>query len=57
MILACFEVYNEMGTGFIEPVYQECLDLNQFARIRIVKAVCKGHDKTPIDKLASLDTG
>jgi GxxExxY protein len=27
MILACFEVYNEMGTGFIEPVYQECLDL------------------------------
>ncbi len=24
---ACFEVYNEMGRGFLEPVYQECLEL------------------------------
>ncbi len=24
---ACFEVYNEMGCGFVEPVYQECLEL------------------------------
>jgi GxxExxY protein len=23
---ACFEVYNEMGCGFLEPVYQECLE-------------------------------
>ncbi len=23
---ACFEVYNEMGRGFLEPVYQECLE-------------------------------
>lgn len=22
---ACFEVYNEMGCGFLESVYQECL--------------------------------
>jgi GxxExxY protein len=22
---ACFEVYNEMGCGFLEAVYQECL--------------------------------
>lgn len=22
---ACFEVYNEMGSGFLESVYQECL--------------------------------
>lgn len=22
---ACFEVYNEMGSGFLEAVYQECL--------------------------------
>ena len=22
---ACFEVYNEMGSGFLEQVYQECL--------------------------------
>ncbi len=25
IIGACFEVYNEMGCGFLEPVYQECL--------------------------------
>ena len=24
---AIFEVYKEMGCGFLEPVYQECLDL------------------------------
>jgi len=24
---ACFEVYKEMGCGFLEPVYQECLEL------------------------------
>ena len=24
---ACFEVHNEQGSGFVEPVYQECLQL------------------------------
>ena len=24
---ACFNVYNEMGCGFLEPVYQECLEI------------------------------
>lgn len=24
---ACFAVYNQMGSGFLEPVYQECLQL------------------------------
>jgi GxxExxY protein len=24
---ACFEVYKTMGPGFLEPVYQECLEL------------------------------
>ena len=24
---ACFEVYNEKGSGFTEPIYQECLEL------------------------------
>ena len=24
---ACFEVYKEKGCGFLEPVYQECLDI------------------------------
>ena len=23
----CFEVYNEMGRGFLESVYQECLEV------------------------------
>jgi GxxExxY protein len=24
---ACFEVYKDKGCGFVEPVYQECLDI------------------------------
>jgi GxxExxY protein len=24
---ACFQVYNEMGCGFLESVYQECLEI------------------------------
>ena len=24
---ACFEVYNEKGPGFLEAVYQECLEI------------------------------
>lgn len=24
---ACFEVYNRMGCGFLEAVYQECLEI------------------------------
>jgi GxxExxY protein len=27
IIGACFEVYNEKGCGFLEPVYQECLGI------------------------------
>lgn len=27
IIGACFEVYKEKGCGFVEPVYQECLEL------------------------------
>src|SRR5436190_1090019 len=27
LIGACFEVYREKGNGFVEPVYQECLEL------------------------------
>ncbi len=26
IIGACFEVYNHMGSGFLESVYQECLE-------------------------------
>ena len=24
---ACFEVYREKGCGFLEPVYQECMEI------------------------------
>jgi GxxExxY protein len=27
IIGACFEVYNEKGCGFLEPIYHECLEL------------------------------
>lgn len=27
IIGACFEVYNEMGCGFLEAVYQECIGI------------------------------
>lgn len=27
IIGACFEVYKGMGPGFLEPVYQECLEI------------------------------
>ena len=31
---ACFEVYNEKGCGFLEPVYQECLAIEfEYERI------------------------
>jgi GxxExxY protein len=29
---ACFEVYKEKGCGFVEPVYQECLELELASR-------------------------
>jgi len=31
IIGACFEVYNEIGCGFAEPVYQECLAIELHA--------------------------
>ncbi|QDS88193.1 hypothetical protein EC9_23810 [Rosistilla ulvae] len=27
IIGVCFEVYNDKGSGFLEPVYQECLEI------------------------------
>ena len=29
---ACFEVYKVKGYGFVEPVYQECLELELASR-------------------------
>ena len=34
IIGACFEVQNQMGSGFLEPVYQACLE-REFARLNI----------------------
>lgn len=34
LVGACFEVYNEKGCGFLEPVYQECLEIElEYQRI------------------------
>ncbi|HEX3998577.1 MAG TPA: GxxExxY protein [Pirellulales bacterium] len=35
---ACFEVYNEMGCGFLEAVYQECLELEFHDRALIFRS-------------------
>lgn len=32
IIGACFEVYKEMGCGFLEAVYQECLEIELTAQ-------------------------
>lgn len=32
IIGACFEVYKEKGCGFLEAVYQECLEMEQGAQ-------------------------
>ena len=29
---ACFEVYKEKGCGFLEAVYQECLEIERIIR-------------------------
>jgi len=29
---ACFEVYKEKGHGFVEPVYQECMEIELASR-------------------------
>ena len=31
IIGACFEVYREKGCGFLEPVYQECMEIELVA--------------------------
>jgi GxxExxY protein len=47
---ACFEVYNEMGCGFLEPVYQECLELEfrheqiPFESQKTLKIIYKGDE-------------
>jgi len=38
---ACFEVYTEKGCGFLEPVYQECLEIE--LRLRNVPFIAQAH--------------
>jgi GxxExxY protein len=46
---ACFEVYKEKGSGFVEPVYQECLELElasqniEFLPRHEIRLSYKGH--------------
>lgn len=47
---ACFEVYEEKGAGFVETVYQECLEIElrlrgiPFTAQQALKLTYKGHD-------------
>ena len=49
---ACFEVYNELGCGFLEPVYQECLEIElnkqeiSFESQKILKLNYRGEELT-----------
>ena len=49
IIGTCFEVYNEKGCGFLEPVYQECLEIElnlqgiPFKTQESLKLEYKGH--------------
>lgn len=36
---ACFEVYKQKGCGFLEPVYQKCLEIE--FRLRGIPAIAK----------------
>ena len=55
---ACFEVYNEMGCGFLEAVYQECLAMElrsaeiPFEAQRVLELTYKG---VTIDKMYVVD--
>ena len=41
IIGACFEVYKEMGCGFLEAVYQECLGIEFSAQAIPFKPQCE----------------
>jgi GxxExxY protein len=36
---ACFEVYNEKGCGFLEPIYQDCVEIEfEYRNIPAIRA-------------------
>ena len=49
ILKACFEVHNELGNGFLEPVYQEALELEfksqkiPYEREKLLPIMQKGH--------------
>ncbi len=49
IIGACFEVYKEKGCGFLEPVYQECMEIElglqgiSFVAKQSLRLAYKGH--------------
>ena len=49
ILKACFEVHNELGNGFLEPVYQEALELEfksqkiPYEREKLLPIMYKGH--------------
>jgi GxxExxY protein len=44
IIGACFEVYKQMGCGFLEPVYQECLAIE----LALQGLIFKAHEELPL---------
>ena len=58
IIGACMEVHKELGSGFLEPVYQEALSLEfydqmiPFEKEKIIRIVYKGK---PLDKYYKAD--
>ncbi len=55
---ACFEVHNELGCGFLEPVYHQCLEIElasrgiPFSSKSKLRVQYKGHE---IDKVYEAD--
>jgi GxxExxY protein len=58
VIGACFEVYNQLGSGFLEAVYHECLELELKAREIPFQTRCKvpiSYKGTPVACLYEAD--
>jgi hypothetical protein len=51
IIGACFEVYKEMGCGFLEAVYQECLSIEFVVEIKAVRCLVDEHRAQVINYL------
>jgi GxxExxY protein len=55
---ACFEVYKEKGCGFLEPVYQECLELElatQGISFATQREVCLSYKEQPLKQTYRAD--